>query len=283
MKLLDPELLRTFIAFADAGSLARAAAAVARSPSAVTAQMQRLEELVGEPLLASQGRGRVLTPAGEEFAVHARRVLDAHRDAWLGVKGARADGRVRLGATQDFTETLLPGLLRTFVRSHPRVRFELRVGRSAELSRMLTEGQLDVLVAMRLAPEADEVATFREPMLWLAADQGLATSGPELPLALLDAPCHFRDAALAALDAARRPYRLAITSASLAGLFAAVRGGVAVTLRTARWVGPGLALAPAALSLPKAAEAEFSLRLRRAGGEPAATLADMLRVRLEVD
>lgn len=283
MKLLDPELLRTFIAFADAGSLARAAAAVARSPSAVTAQMQRLEELVGEPLLASQGRGRVLTPAGEEFAVHARRVLDAHRDAWLGVKGARADGRVRLGATQDFTETLLPGLLRTFVRSHPRVRFELRVGRSAELSRMLAEGQLDVLVAMRLAPEADEVATFREPMLWLAADQGLATSGPALPLALLDAPCHFRDAALAALDAARRPCRLAVTSASLAGLFAAVRGGVAVTLRTARWVGPGLAPAPAALSLPKAAEAEFSLRLRRAGGEQAATLADMLRVRLEVD
>ncbi len=275
MKLLDPELLRTFIAFADAGSLARAAAAVARSPSAVTAQMQRLEELVGEPLLASQGRGRVLTPAGEEFAVHARRVLDAHRDAWLGVKGARADGRVRLGATQDFTETLLPGLLRTFVRSHPRVRFELRVGRSAELSRMLAEGQLDVLVAMRLAPEADEVATFREPMLWLAADQGLATSGPALPLALLDAPCHFRDSALAALDAARRPYRLAVTSASLAGLFAAVRGGVAVTLRTPRWIGHGLA--PAPLDLPAVPQAEFSLRLRRSSGAPAGTLAEILR------
>jgi len=276
MKLLDPELLRTFIAFADAGSLARAAAMVARSPSAVTAQMQRLEELVGEPLLASQGRGRVLTPAGEEFAVHARRVLDAHRDAWLGVKGARADGRVMLGATQDFTDTLLPGLLRTFIRSHPRVRFELRVGRSAELSRMLAEGQLDVLVAMRLAPEADEMATFREPMVWLAADQGLAASGPELPLALLDAPCHFRDAALAALDAARRPYRLAVTSASLAGLLAAVRGGVAVTLRTPRWIGHGLAPAPAALDLPAVPQAEFSLRLRRSSGAPAETLADLL-------
>ena len=58
MRLIDPELLRTFLAFVDGGSLARAAAIVGRSPSAVTAQMQRLEESVGEPLLAAAGRGR---------------------------------------------------------------------------------------------------------------------------------------------------------------------------------------------------------------------------------
>ncbi|RWC08837.1 LysR family transcriptional regulator, partial [Mesorhizobium sp.] len=63
MQVLDPDLLRTFLAFVDGGSLANAASVVGRSPSAVTAQMQRLEEIVGEPLLAPQGRGRGLTPA----------------------------------------------------------------------------------------------------------------------------------------------------------------------------------------------------------------------------
>ena len=94
METFDPDLLRTFLAFVDGGSLARAASVVGRSPSAVTAQMQRLEEILGEPLLAPQGRGRELTPAGEDLVGHARRILAAHRDAWLSLKGARAEGRV---------------------------------------------------------------------------------------------------------------------------------------------------------------------------------------------
>ena len=83
MQTLDPDLLRTFLAFVDSGSLAQAASHVGRSPSAVTAQMQRLEEIVGEPLLAPQGRGRGLTPAGEDLVGHARRILAAHaRRGW---------------------------------------------------------------------------------------------------------------------------------------------------------------------------------------------------------
>ncbi|WP_292174881.1 LysR family transcriptional regulator, partial [Mesorhizobium sp.] len=78
MQTLDPDLLKTFLAFVDGGSLAKAASTVGRSPSAVTAQMQRLEEIVGEPLLAPQGRGRGLTPAGEDLVGHARRILAVH-------------------------------------------------------------------------------------------------------------------------------------------------------------------------------------------------------------
>ena len=93
METIDPDLLRTFLAFVDSGSLARASSVVGRSPSAVTAQMQRLEEVIGEPLLSRQGRGRELTAAGEDLVGHARRILAAHRDAWLSLKGARAEGR----------------------------------------------------------------------------------------------------------------------------------------------------------------------------------------------
>src|SRR5262245_6145023 len=113
MRLIDPELLRTFLAFVDAGSLARAAVIVGRSPSAITAQMQRLEDTVGGPLLSPAGRGRVLTPLGEDLAIHARRILDVNREAWLSLKGATADGRVVLGATQDFADSTLPLLGRS--------------------------------------------------------------------------------------------------------------------------------------------------------------------------
>ena len=61
MRDIDPALLRALVVFADTGSLARVAAVVGRTPSAVTSQLQRLEEIAGVPLLQVSGRGRVLT------------------------------------------------------------------------------------------------------------------------------------------------------------------------------------------------------------------------------
>ncbi|RUZ12483.1 LysR family transcriptional regulator, partial [Mesorhizobium sp. M7A.F.Ca.CA.002.15.1.1] len=262
METLDPDLLRTFLAFVDSGSLAQAAASIGRSPSAVTAQMQRLEEVVGEPLLAPQGRGRGLTPAGEDLVGHAKRILAVHREAWLALKGARAAGRVAIGTTQDFADSGLPDLLRAFAGSHPRVRIELRVGRSAELAQALQSGGLDLAIVMRQTAAADEVGVLREPMIWLCSQKGLATRQEELPLALLDPYCGFREAALAALDAAGRRYRIAAGSASLAGLRTAVNAGVALTLRTARFAHSGIVEAPRQLGLPQVPLAEFAIRLR---------------------
>jgi len=276
MSLIDPELLRTFLAFVDAGSLARAAVIVGRSPSAVTAQMQRLEDTVGGPFLAPAGRGRVLTPLGEDLAIHARRILDVNREAWLSLKGAATDGRVVLGATQDFADSTLPTLLRAFVRTHPRVRLDLKVGRTLELTEGFEEGAIDLLLVMRREPAHDEIAIVREPMVWLMSDTGLATNSRELPLALLDPPCGFRSAAIAALDGAHRPYRIAASSGSLSGLAAAVRGGIAFTLRTPRLIGGGIIEAPAALELPPLPAAEFSIRQGRNADEAAKSLAELI-------
>jgi DNA-binding transcriptional LysR family regulator len=282
MDHLDPDLLRTFLAFAEAGSLVRAAATVGRSPSAITLQMQRLEEIIGEPLLAAAGRGRVLTPVGEELIGHARRILAAHRDAWLSMKGARSDGRTRLGCTQDFADSSLPNLLRAFAASHARVRIDLRVGRSNDLAAAYDQGDIDILLAMRLGPQPDELKVLREPMIWLAAETGLAGTDDVIPLALLDPPCGFRSAAIAALDAVRRGYRIAATSPSLAGLKAAVRSGLAVTPRTARMLERGIGLAPRHLSLPDLPEAEYTLRVRRDAERQSSYLATLLAEGLSI-
>ncbi|MBZ9744681.1 LysR family transcriptional regulator [Mesorhizobium sp. CO1-1-7] len=276
METLDPDLLRTFLAFVDSGSLAQAAANVGRSPSAVTAQMQRLEEIVGEPVLAPQGRRRGLTPAGEDLVGHARRILAVHREAWLALKGARAAGRVAIGTTQDFADSGLPDLLRAFASSHPRVRIELRVGRSAELGQALQAGSLDLAIVMRQAAVPDEVGVLREPMIWLCSNKGLASRQEELPLALLDPYCGFREAALAALDAAGRRYRIAAGSASLAGLRTAVNAGVALTLRTPRFAHSGIVEAPRELGLPPVPMADFAIRLRAGADAPAGDLATLL-------
>ncbi|RRI05903.1 LysR family transcriptional regulator [Mesorhizobium tamadayense] len=276
METLDPDLLKTFLAFVDGGSLARAASAVGRSPSAVTAQMQRLEEIVGERLLSAKGRGRGLTPAGEDLVGHARRILAVHTEAWLAMKGARAGGRIAIGTTQDFADHGLPELLRAFAASHPRVRIELRVGRSLELGSALQAAQLDLAITMRHAPSPDEAGLISEPMLWLCSEKGLARRQEAVPLALLDPYCGFREAALNALDAAGRSYRIAAGSASLAGLRTAVNAGIAVTLRTQRFAHSGIVEAPRELGLPAVPVAHFAIRLGREAGRPARNLAELL-------
>lgn len=276
MTTLDPDLLRTFLAFVDGGSLAQAASIVGRTPSAVTAQMQRLEEIVGETLLMPQGRGRGLTPTGEDLVGHARRILSVHSEAWLALKGARADGRVTIGTTQDFADRGLPDLLRAFAASHPRVRIELRVGRSFELAQALQTGILDLTIAMRQFPTPDEVGVIREPMVWLCSQKGLASRQDDVPLALLDPPCGFREAAIATLDAAGRRYRIAAGSASLAGLRTAVDAGIALTLRTARFAHSGIIRASRELGLPQVPVAEFAIRLRTDAGGPAKAMAALI-------
>jgi DNA-binding transcriptional LysR family regulator len=203
-------------------------------------------------------------------------ILDVNREAWLSLKGAAADERVVLGATQDFADSTLPTLLRAFVRTHPRVRLDLGIGRTLELTKGFEEGAIDLLLVMRRELEPDEIAIVREQMAWLISESGLATNSREVPLALLDPPCGFRSVAITALDGARRPYRIAASSGSLSGLAAAVRGGIAVTLRTPRLIGNGIIAAPAALELPVVPAAEFSLRQGRNADEAAKSLAELI-------
>jgi len=238
--------------------------------------MRRLEESVGVALMEPSGRGRALTDAGERLVGHARRILASNNEAWLSITGAAADGCVALGVTQDFADTDLPALLNLFAKSHPRVRIDLRVGRSSELVEQFQDGRVGITISMRQAATPEEIAVIVEPMCWLMARDGLIGPTDDTPLAVLDPPCGFRDAALHALEKLGKPYRLAATSPSLSGLRAAVRSGIAVTARTARWIGHDVVEVPPRMHLPKLPIAEFSIRVRAASDQATLTLASLL-------
>ncbi|MCW8915146.1 MAG: LysR substrate-binding domain-containing protein [Magnetovibrio sp.] len=276
MKHFDPELLQTLVAFAETGTLAQAAVIVGRTPSAITAQMQRLEDMAGVALLQANGRGRTLTEAGDQMLHHARHILAAQNEAWMSLKGTIADSRIRIGMTQDFADNTFSSLLKSFARLNPRVRFDLHIGRTAELAQDYQVGKVDLLMAMRQDPAPDEIAVIRKSMQWLCCETGLVSSAEEVPLALLDPPCSFRDAALQALEKQNTRYTIAATSSSLAGLWTAVRAGIAVTLRTPCWTGDDVVQAPVSLGLPKMKETEFSIRVREDADEPILRLGTLL-------
>ena len=70
---LDTDLLRAFVLIADGHSFTQAAARVGRTQSAISMQVKRLEEALGQPVLSrGKGGGNELTPHGHYLLSRAR-------------------------------------------------------------------------------------------------------------------------------------------------------------------------------------------------------------------
>jgi DNA-binding transcriptional LysR family regulator len=229
---LPTELLRSFAAIVDAGSMLRATERVFVTQSALSLQMKRLEDLVQTPLFRRDGRRLILTPAGQSMLGHAREILAANDRAVSALNGDVLAGPARVGFVQDFAETLLGGVLARFAQLNPETQLQVRVGGSAELMDMLHGDDMDVLLCMGAHDDPAAVRTM--PMAWLG-NADLAHH-EILPLAVLERPCRFRDAALSALEHAGREYRIVLETLSLAALRAAVQSGLGLTCRTTHFI-----------------------------------------------
>ncbi|HEU4670097.1 MAG TPA: LysR substrate-binding domain-containing protein [Dyella sp.] len=278
----DPEVLRSFVQGVELGSFAKAAERLSRSTSAVSAQLKRLEEQAGRPLLRKAGRGMVLTETGEVMLAYARRLLELNDEAAAAVRGVELEGRVRLGLQEDFGEALLPAVLGRFARAHPKLRIEARIARNAELLDGVNHGQLDLVLAWegeQGSPHVERMA--RLPMRWIGPAGASAPKrrrrGEALPLVVLEAPCLLRRAAIDALDRAGIPWRIAFTSASLAGTWAAVTAGLGVSVRTPLGLPAGVcALTAREAGLP--ALPTLGLALHRAEAEPPPAVARLAEI-----
>ena len=224
---LPTELLRSFTAIIDTGSMQQATERVFVTQSALSLQMRRLEELVRQPLFNRQGRRLNLTPAGDRLLTAAREILALNDRTVAALEGQALSGAVRIGMNQDFAEIFLPDVLREFTITYPEIQAQVRVGGSQELLELLQGGQLDTALCVR--PHDDIQRLCTAPMRWYG--HGHLLGRDVLPLALLEPPCLFRAAALTALEAAGLPFRIVVETASLSGIRAAVQGGLALTCR----------------------------------------------------
>ena len=273
---LDLDALRTLVTAQRLGGFNRAAERVGRSQSAVSQQIHKLEERIGEKLFRKRGRSLELTEAGETVLSYARRLLELNDEAVAAVRGVAVEGTVRFGLPGDFAETWLPTALGRFKRAHPDVRVEAVVDRNALLMERLDKGQLDLAVALGLTArdDAEPIATL--PMAWIGPAVGSPAvggpgigspaggqlpwrSGEPVPLALFEAPCQFRHSATHALDAAGIAWTVTFTSPSLPGLWAAVAAGLGITLRTTAGLPRSLRVLGAAEGLPPVPTIELAM------------------------
>jgi DNA-binding transcriptional LysR family regulator len=233
---LPIEVLRSFVAIIETGSMLQATERVFVTQSALSLQMRRLEEIVRQPVFNRQGRKLKLTPAGEHLLGVARNILELNDRALASLQGQALSGAVGIGMNQDFADLLLPGVLNEFVITHPEIQLQVRVGGSQELLEALKARQLDVVVCVRPEQEPKNLKTMK--MQWVGHAHLLERE--VLPLALLAEPCLFRATALRVLEEEGRKFRVVVETASLSAIRAAVQSGLAITLRNALFGDTGL-------------------------------------------
>ena len=279
---LNMDVLRTFVTGLELGSFSKAAQRLGRSQSAISTQLRRLEEQAGKALFKKSGRGLALTTAGESLLSYAKRILELNDEAIDGLQDSEVEGWVRLGIPQDFAEGWLTGVLGRFARAHPKVRVEVRAEQNVLVIERLVEGELDLAIAWGADDKVHAERLLDLPMVWIGRSDwtGVKRLGSEpLPLVAFEPPCVFRSAGIAALDAVGISWRLAFTSPSLAGLWAATEAGLGVTLRTGIGLPRSLTVLKLASSgLPALPKVQLTLCRKKRGAAAAVNrLSEILR------
>jgi DNA-binding transcriptional LysR family regulator len=275
---LDLDLVRTFVAVAEARSFTRAGERLGRTQSAISLQIRRLEDRLGRQLLSRDPRHVTLSADGEAFLPEARRLLRLNDDIVGRLTEGDVEGEVRLGSPEDFATVHLPDILGEFAKAHPKVTLTVTCDLTLNLLDRLRDGALDLALVKRepLGPDLG-VRVWRESLVWAASDPGVLDRSETAPLVVAPSPCVYRKRAITALDRAGRPWRIAYTSPSLAGQHAALRAGLGITVLPRDMTPPDLSLLGPEAGLPPLADAEIALMRATTAVPPAAErLADFI-------
>ncbi|MDO2435181.1 LysR family transcriptional regulator [Aeromonas veronii] len=269
--MLDPLLLRSFVAIIDTGSFTRAGERVHLTQSTISQQIRRLEQQLGCPLLDRSGRQVVATAEGEKLLGLARRILALLAQAEEQVSEGSVS--LSLGVPEDFAAGAITPVLAAFARDYPEVRLEVESGLSHHIWQRFEAGELDLALVKQTRGQGAPLASWREPLVWVDSRDWPARERDPLPLVVFPSEGLYRRQMTEALDGLGRRWRIAYVSASLASLQGAVSAGIGVSLLPKRLMpADQLALA----QWPKVASVELALHAGGSGGEPLTRLSAAL-------
>jgi DNA-binding transcriptional LysR family regulator len=180
---IQPADLGFFSTLASAGSLSAAARELGITTPAVSKHLALMESRVGLSLVNRTTRRMSLTPEGELYLEHARRILGEIDDMGhlLGVSKATPKGLLRVNATLGFGRSHVAPLVSRFVRKYPQVQVQLQLSVNPP---PLTEDAFDVCIRFGPPPDARVIARRIAPnrRLLCAAPAYLARHGlPKVP------------------------------------------------------------------------------------------------------
>lgn len=247
---LQIDWLRAFLAVVDTGSMTAAAKQVARSQSAVSMQIKKLEDSVGRPLLNRGSSAITLTPAGYDLLAHARKLMEVHSGALAALHRSGIEGRVTFGVPDDYVMVYLSPALRAFAGRYSEVEVTVVCEPSTVLVTKIERGEVDLALASLDAPDHGDLL-FKEDLIWVGSEPHVAWTRNPLPIAVHGLNSQLRSSVLSALDAQQREYRVVYNSPNVTGQLAMAESGLAVAVITRCSLPPGLRILDSRHGLPE--------------------------------
>jgi DNA-binding transcriptional LysR family regulator len=225
---LDLTALRSFVAVADAGGVTRAAAQLNLTQSAVSMQLKRLEESLGQAILDRSARKIGLTSQGELLLSYGRRLIDLNDEVWGRMTSQAYEGEIDFGVPHDIIYPHVPRILQGFAAAYPRVNVKLHSHHTSGLKEMLAAGEMDLILTTEVDVDQGGECLSREPLVWVGAHGGQAWRA--VPLRFASAKgCLFKRPAIDALEGAGLEWELATGSVSLLAVEASVAADLAIS------------------------------------------------------
>lgn len=280
LPLLDLDLLRTLVAIAETGNFTAAADAVHRTPSAVSMQVKRVEEIIGRPVFKRDSRSVSVTPEGELLLEHGRRVLALNSDLIKQFVEPEVEGVVRLGVTDTLAERTMPGMLKQFGQTHCCVTVDVVVDESKKLTQRVRDGELDIaLVACSVDKKLDKdhELLFREKLVWAGARHGVSHEQNPVPISVWEDGCSWRGMAIKSLEAIDRDYRVAYMSAHISGQRAAILADMAIAPIPASSCSEDIIDLSKEYGLPELDDYGLAIVMAKDPSAPAVAAADYFR------
>jgi len=244
MTNIPTDLLRTLVAVVDLRSFTKAAQSLGVTQPAVSAQIKRLQGMLGADLLDKSAPGVSLTSSGELVVNYARRLLSIN-DQILDIAGPRLAAKtIRIGATGDITAAGVATGIASVRASQPDLRFQIYTGKVETLLRDLREGATDLaLWASSTGPSQDTRYFWTEPLVWVHAPATVIDPAGPVPLVSFGEDSLLGRVAMSALSQAGLPYEKTFSAFSLIALANAVAAGFGVMPLPRSRVGlPGISV-----------------------------------------
>jgi len=226
---IESDLLRTFLVISETSNFSVAAQRIGRTQSAVSAQIKRLEETIGETLFDRNARGAVLTRAGNQLLPYAQRVIELLNEAAATIRTKPLDGPVRIGIPEEYSQTILPAALAAFAVRHPAVEVTVSCDYTARNLAALEKDELDLAVVFDWSNQTTGEILCIDPTVWVTSMVHRLHEATPLPIAVYRNSTWCRDFALRSLEQTGLRYRIAFVADTSSGLKNAVLAGLAVS------------------------------------------------------
>ena len=176
--------LRLFLHLCESKNFSQTAEAMHVSPSALSRQVQKLEQDIGHALFVRDNRRVELTPIGNQLLPVAMRIINEWKQFQVAINNEDAElkGEIKLFCSVTASYSHLPELLSSFRVKHPYIEFKLLTGDPALAIDKVLNDEVDIAISAmpeQLSPRV-EFATISEIPLSFIGPAGISSFVEEL-------------------------------------------------------------------------------------------------------